>query len=237
MWTYPPRRILVAVDFGEASDRALRVAGALARAFDGSVTALHAETFEAPPYFTRDQIRAIEQQRRGARRQGLRYLSHHAAALVGGTVEAIVSDSPPVNAILEAGRDRDLIVMGTHGRRGPARWWAGSVAERVAREAKVPILVVRAGDCRPEELFSSIAVIARRGTFDGPARRYAKGLADTFGGTYSHETATSLQAARMQEATLVVVAQPGADASALLASAADRAVRSCERPVLLVPSV
>jgi nucleotide-binding universal stress UspA family protein len=237
MWTYPPRRILVAVDFGEASARALRVAGELARAFDASVTALHAETFEAPPYFTRDQIRAIEQQRRGARRQGVRYLSHHAATLVGGTVEALVSDSPPANAILEGSRDRDLIVMGTHGRRGPARWWAGSVAERVAREAKVPVLVVRAGDGRPEDLFSSIAVIARRGTFDGAARRYAKGLADTFGGTYSHETATSLQAARMQEATLVVVAQPAAGASALIANAADRAVRSCERPMLFVPSI
>lgn len=237
MWTYPPRRILVAVDFGEASDRALRVAGELARAFDASVTALHAETFEAPPYFTRDQIRAIEQQRRGARRQGLRYLSRHAAALVGGMVEALVSDLPPANAILDASRDRDLIVMGTHGRRGPARWWAGSVAERVAREARVPVLVVRAGDGRPEELFSSIAVIARRGTFDGAARRYAKGLAETFGGSYSHESATSLQAARMQEATLVVVAQPGAGASAVMTNAADRAVRSCERPVLLVPSV
>ena len=49
MWTYPPPRILVAVDFGDASSRALRVAGDLARAFDSTVTAVHSETCEAPP--------------------------------------------------------------------------------------------------------------------------------------------------------------------------------------------
>jgi nucleotide-binding universal stress UspA family protein len=38
----------------------------------------------------------------------------------------------------------DLIVLGTHGRRGVGRWLLGSDAERIARYAPVPVLLVRA---------------------------------------------------------------------------------------------
>jgi nucleotide-binding universal stress UspA family protein len=43
-------------------------------------------------------------------------------------------------------RGFDLIVMGSHGRRGLARMFMGSVAEGVLRTAAVPVLVVRHGD-------------------------------------------------------------------------------------------
>lgn len=39
--------------------------------------------------------------------------------------------------------DADLLVMGTHGRRGLDRWLLGSVTERVVRAADVPVLTVR----------------------------------------------------------------------------------------------
>lgn len=235
MWTYPPRNILVAADFGEASNRAIEVAGALGRAFDASLTALHAETFEAPPYFTSEQLDQIERQRKAARREAGKFLEHHASERAGVAVRAQISDSPPAAAILDASLDFDLVVMGTHGRRGPARWWAGSVAERVARESKSPVLIVRAGSGDPKELFSQIAIVALRGTFDGAARRYARGLAHTFGGEYSRETASSLRAARADEASLVVLAQ--ATDPVVIAGAADRIVRGCSCPLLLVPSV
>lgn len=237
MWTYPPHKILVAVDFGDASSRALRVAGDLARAFGSAVTAVHAETFEAPPYFTREQRRVIEQQRRAARRDAAQYLSKTAAGLAGVEVTPVIADASPADAILEAARDHDLIVMGTHGRRGPARWWAGSVAERVAREAHIPVLVVRAGEDGAAQLFKSIAVLARRGTFDGPARRYARGLAAQFKGEFSQESLLSLREAAIDPATLVVVAQPGIDTTLPSAGAVERALRSCQKPVLLVPPV
>lgn len=237
MWTYPPRRILVAVDFGDASSRALRVAGDLARAFGARVTAVHAEAFEAPPYFTREQLRVIEQQRRAARRDAVDYLARTAGQLAGLSVDPIITEAPPAEAILDAARDHDLIVMGTHGRRGPARWWAGSVAERVAREAQVPVLVVRAGSEGTAQLFKSIAIIARRGTFDGPARRYAKGLAAEFKGEHSQESSTSLREAAIEQATLVVIARPGPTASAIASGTVERALRVCHRPVLLVPPV
>lgn len=47
--------------------------------------------------------------------------------------------------ILDAAGERgaDLIVMGTHGREGVARALLGSVAERVAHHAEVPVMLVR----------------------------------------------------------------------------------------------
>jgi nucleotide-binding universal stress UspA family protein len=44
----------------------------------------------------------------------------------------------------------DLIVMGTHGRRGLNRLILGSDAERVLREASVPVLLVRADRAKSE---------------------------------------------------------------------------------------
>ncbi len=38
----------------------------------------------------------------------------------------------------------DVIAMSTHGRTGPARWLLGSIAERVVRSSKVPVLLIRA---------------------------------------------------------------------------------------------
>jgi nucleotide-binding universal stress UspA family protein len=61
-------------------------------------------------------------------------------------IEVSVGTGEPVGGILtEAGRcGVDHIVVGTHGRTGLAHVLLGSVAERVVREAKVPVLVVRA---------------------------------------------------------------------------------------------
>jgi nucleotide-binding universal stress UspA family protein len=39
--------------------------------------------------------------------------------------------------------EADLIVMSTHGRSGLQRWMFGSVAERVTRQATIPILLIR----------------------------------------------------------------------------------------------
>jgi nucleotide-binding universal stress UspA family protein len=44
----------------------------------------------------------------------------------------------------------DLIVMSTHGRSGAARWAFGSVADRVVRHAKAPVLTITPASCRME---------------------------------------------------------------------------------------
>lgn len=61
-WQCPPKTVLVAVDFGDASVRALTTGGVVASAF----RALHAERFEPAPYFTLEQIARLEAERRAA---------------------------------------------------------------------------------------------------------------------------------------------------------------------------
>jgi len=60
-------------------------------------------------------------------------------------VRTILEDNVIHRAILQYAdqNDVDLIVMGTHGRRGIDRWLLGSVTERVMRTADVPVLTVR----------------------------------------------------------------------------------------------
>ncbi|KVE38185.1 universal stress protein [Burkholderia sp. TSV86] len=65
---------------------------------------------------------------------------------VCGAVRAIDADGGSVPEVLvrtAAQYDADLIVMGTHGRRGMVRMWVGSVAESVLRMADRPVLMVR----------------------------------------------------------------------------------------------
>jgi len=63
----------------------------------------------------------------------------------GILVRGIVRVGNPAEAILELAEKEkaSLIVLSTHGRTGLSRWIFGSVAEKVLRGAKVPLLIVR----------------------------------------------------------------------------------------------
>lgn len=58
----------------------------------------------------------------------------------------LVENRRPVDAVHEAEEDHDLVVMGTHGRRGMDRWMFGSVAEGALRRSRCPFLLIRASD-------------------------------------------------------------------------------------------
>jgi nucleotide-binding universal stress UspA family protein len=60
-------------------------------------------------------------------------------------IRCLIWQGEPAEAIIEAAiaESVDLIVMGSHGRRGVDRLVMGSVSERVVREAPVPVLVAR----------------------------------------------------------------------------------------------
>jgi len=148
------RRVLAAVDFGDASASAVALAGEVARDAGGGLTVLHAETLEVPPYFTRAQVEALEAGRREARARAAEYVRTFAAQHTPIAVAPLIVDGPAGDAILRAAPDFDLVVLGTHGRRGARRWWLGSVAEDVVRHAAIPVLVTcaRAEASMAEEL-------------------------------------------------------------------------------------
>lgn len=61
------------------------------------------------------------------------------------TVTTAVLEGPVADAILDRAEEvgADLIVMSTHGRSGMERWLLGSVAEKVVRGAKIPVMLIR----------------------------------------------------------------------------------------------
>ncbi len=231
MSIYPPTRILVAVDFGEASNHAVRAAGTIAAATGAALVGLHAESLEAPPYFTHGQIEALERQQQEARKRAAQYLTEAARRLTPVAVEPLVTDGPAADAILDAAGGVDLVVVGTHGRRGASRWWLGSVAERVVRGSHVPVLVVRADETRHDDAthFHRVLVVAT-----DAAERYAGGLAASFGGQPVERLRDCSEATvEGRHATLLAIGLP--DAGDRLPELAERMIRTCALPMLFVP--
>jgi nucleotide-binding universal stress UspA family protein len=139
------RRILVPVDFTETSDRALDYAIELARRFDAAVTLMHA--YLVPAYGFPDtaiiasaelaaQISSSAQARLNA------FIDSYKTS--GLAMNAILRDGVPWEEIKTVAEEvhADLIVIGTHGRRGLARALLGSVAENVIRTSNLPVLVI-----------------------------------------------------------------------------------------------
>lgn len=142
-----PKNILVPVDFGEASDAALDYAVDLAEGTDAKVFVLH--TFEIPIVGLPDGVVAATAELTGR-------IVNAAQKALDDTLKRYAGRKVPVTAILKQGDAReiilsqakelgaDLIVIGTHGRRGIARALIGSVAESVVRTSPLPVLTVHA---------------------------------------------------------------------------------------------
>jgi nucleotide-binding universal stress UspA family protein len=142
------RRILHPTDFSRASAPALRRAVALARACRAPLVLLHVMTPPSPfigegtlPSSYADLLILA---RRSSKRRLAAVLGR--VRRTGVRVQAILAEGLPAGEILRAARRMraDLIVMGTHGRTGVSRVFMGSVAERVVRESRCPVLTVRA---------------------------------------------------------------------------------------------
>jgi nucleotide-binding universal stress UspA family protein len=139
------RRILVPTDFTETSDRALDWAIHLASAVGASVTVMHA--YEIPVVGFPDgaliPTAEIAQRITDAARNGLTALvdrnRDRGVAIDGILREGVAYEE--INAVADQ-IDADLLVVGTHGRRGLARALLGSVAENVIRTSHRPVLTI-----------------------------------------------------------------------------------------------
>ncbi len=132
-------RILVATDLSEASERALDLAGALARESSAELHVVH--VCEIPAYGDPGSsidivtpLMEIAKQKFDALMGSVRTSSPGAKDVLklGVAWEQILAAAEEVGA--------DVIVLGTHGRRGIAHAILGSVAERVVRLSEIPVL-------------------------------------------------------------------------------------------------
>lgn len=144
------KRILVALDGSETSMRALTASLNLARQGGGRVRLVHVVEELAylggfDPYgaSSGDLIKVI-------RENGAKVLATGLAAAGSAGVEAdtVVYDNfgeRLPDAVADAAKqwNADLIVVGTHGRRGMGRVLMGSGAEQIIRLSPVPVLVIR----------------------------------------------------------------------------------------------
>jgi nucleotide-binding universal stress UspA family protein len=235
----PTRTVLAAVDFGEASTRALALAGEIAQALGVGLRVLHAEALDAPPYFTPAQIHVLHGEAQENRARAVDYLRAFATAHVTGPFETMVETRAATEAIVHASAGVDLLVMGTHGRHGPSHWWLGSVAERVVRQTAVPVLVVHAtGAAIPAErtFRSGMVLQPPRGERSPHTDAVAQTLARAFGGTtFTVGTDNPRQARGATGATWIAVPAPVPRTTQWLSQVAEPLVQSCTMPVLFVP--
>jgi nucleotide-binding universal stress UspA family protein len=142
------RRILHPTDFSAASAPAFRRAVALARACRAPLVLAHVMTPPSPFIGEGTPPASYADLLSLARRSAKRRLAGVLARARRQGVRALVvfTEGLPADEILRAARRAraDLIVMGTHGRTGVSRLFMGSVAERVVRESRCPVLTVRA---------------------------------------------------------------------------------------------
>jgi nucleotide-binding universal stress UspA family protein len=140
------RRILVPTDFTETSDRALDWAMGIAARLGASVTVMH--SYEIPIVgfpdgaivATPEIATRIAEASRAALESTLAQRSGKGVPLDSVLREGVAWEE--INAVADA-IDADLVVIGTHGRRGLARALLGSVAENVIRTAHRPIVTIR----------------------------------------------------------------------------------------------
>ena len=141
--------ILYPTDFSRCSKQALDHALFLATEFDADLHMLHAVVLHGDdpgdPERRFPGLAEIEERLSGLARSELTQLAAEPRK-EGLTIyekEERGFSAPEVILDYAQGCDADLIVMGTHGRRGPGRFLMGSVAERVVRSAACPVLTLR----------------------------------------------------------------------------------------------
>jgi nucleotide-binding universal stress UspA family protein len=163
----PVKRILVATDFSDCSDAALDYGRELARLFHADLHVMHVVEMLAAPDVSGmgGYVAAVPALQadldQSARAQLEKIVTPEDRRDVSAEIVVRTSDSP-ARAIGEYAGEAgiDLIVVGTHGRRGLSHLVMGSVAERIVRTAPCPVLTIRQFPRKPSATRASAGATA-----------------------------------------------------------------------------
>jgi nucleotide-binding universal stress UspA family protein len=141
------KKILVPLDGSKTAEGVLSHAKALAYSEGAELILLTVASNPTMDYVFSDPgiaQSAIEEQQTRSKKYMTEMESQLKAA--GFKVSALLREGAVADVILRTAEEinADVIAMSTHGRTGPARWLLGSVADRVVRSSKVPVLLIRA---------------------------------------------------------------------------------------------
>ena len=145
------KHILVPTDGSSVSARAERAAVQIAKRFHAKITAVHVIAPYSPTALAEAGARGPEPLSRQEYAQVaedraqtlLRRLYAQAKRATVDVVKLSVTDEDPGEALVRVARDSgcDLIVMGSHSRRGIERIFVGSVASDVLSGTDIPTLI------------------------------------------------------------------------------------------------
>ncbi len=141
------RHVMAPLDFSSPSLDAVEYAIQVANHFGAKMTLVHVLE---PMYYDAEQgLQSME-----AKWVHWRAQLEQLAGLIssfGLATGTVIRGGVPADSILDSAREQgcDLIVMGTHGRRGWARLRLGSVAEAVIRQAPCPVLTIKSPKFEP----------------------------------------------------------------------------------------
>ncbi|MFB3916789.1 MAG: universal stress protein [Terriglobales bacterium] len=136
------KRILLATDFSRYSAAAVPFATLFADYYDATVFATHVIPAETEPEIESEPGEQGEQARESAETRMQRFLAEN--PLGEAPVETIITRGRVWDVLADVVEKEgiDLIVLGTHGRRGLSKLMMGSVAEHIFQMAPCPVLSV-----------------------------------------------------------------------------------------------
>ena len=144
------KRILVPVDGSATSKAGLREAIALAKGQGASLQLVHVVDQHYIGLMGMDSAAGLSEMMESLKRSGRSILKSAQATAdrAGVKASAVLLETltgPAADLIVRQAKKSgaDLIVLGTHGRRGVRRLLMGSDAEQVVRNAPVPVMLVR----------------------------------------------------------------------------------------------
>jgi nucleotide-binding universal stress UspA family protein len=139
----PVSRVLMAVEGPE--DAARLSTWLTAHPFKSPVTVTILSVISSPHMASEHEMVKPSAASEQSKRQAEEVVNDAAKALAGPhfTVSTDVIVGDPVKTICEVGKNHDLIVVSSHGRKGLSRFFMGSVSEAVVHQADCSVLVVR----------------------------------------------------------------------------------------------
>jgi len=138
------KNILVPTDGSEFTKPAIDRAIELAKAVGGSITAIYVIDHTVFGNIPMDSsVTSVYDMMNKEGHEATAYV-RNLCAKNGVEAKELIVEGAPVKSIVSVSGDYDIIVMGTLGRTGFAKLMMGSVAERVVRYAKCPVMVIRA---------------------------------------------------------------------------------------------
>lgn len=140
------RKILVPVDFAASSNKAFLYAKELVKWWEGELHIIHVldtEFLSGAVHITIEPLKESVTKWKKRAEEKLKNIYHVGGENLEGEIH--IREGKPHEEILKLADELDveMIVIGSHGRKGLERAIFGSVAERVTRMAKVPVLIVK----------------------------------------------------------------------------------------------